>query len=71
MSCNAPAAGSSTFLGSEQDVAGRGTALADDLLDLIADGFERDAQRLERLGGDAFALVNEAEQNARYRCSCG
>ena len=48
----------------ERDVTGgRRTALADDLLDLIADGFERDAQRLEGFGGDAFALVNEAQQD--------
>src|SRR5207302_10653217 len=41
----------------------RRTALADDLLDLIADGFERDAERLEGLGGDALTLVDEAEQD--------
>ena len=38
-------------------------ALADDLLDLLADGLQRDAERLERLGGDALALVDEAEQD--------
>ena len=38
-------------------------ALADDLLDLLADGLQRDAERLERLGGDALALVDQAEQD--------
>jgi hypothetical protein len=38
-------------------------ALADDVLDLLAHGLERDAERLERLGGDALALVDEAEQD--------
>ena len=38
-------------------------ALTDDLLDLAADRFERDAQRFQSLGGDAFALVDEAEQD--------
>lgn len=48
----------------EGDVAGRGLlALADDLLDLAAHSFEGDAQRLQRLGSDTFALVNEAEQD--------
>ena len=48
----------------ERDVARRGlAAVADDLLDLRADGFERDAERLERLGGDAFALVDQSEQD--------
>ena len=48
----------------ERDVAARGLlALADDLLDLLADRLERDAERLERLGGDAFALVDQAEQD--------
>ena len=47
----------------ERDVAaGRRAALADDLLDLAADGLERDAERLERLGGDALALVDQPEQ---------
>ena len=41
----------------------RRLALADDLLDLLADGLERDVQRLERLGGDALALVDQAEQD--------
>ena len=50
--------------GRERDVpAGRRAALADDLLDLVADGLERDAERLERLGRDALALVDEAEQD--------
>ena len=48
----------------EGDVAGRRrAALADDLLDLAAHGLERDAERLEGLGGDAFALVDEPEQD--------
>ena len=48
----------------ERDVAARRLlALADDLLDLGADGLERDAEALERLGGDALALVDEAEQD--------
>ena len=29
----------------------------------LADGLQRDAERLERLGGDAFALVDQAEQD--------
>src|SRR5690606_14955711 len=33
----------------------RRAALADDLLDLAAHGLERDAERLEGLGGDALA----------------
>jgi len=37
--------------------------LADDLFDLTSYGFKRNAQRLEGLGGNAFALVNETEQN--------
>ena len=37
--------------------------MADDLLDLGAHGLERDAERLERLGGDALALVDQAEQD--------
>ena len=50
--------------GREGDVPGRRrAALADDLLDLVAHGLERDAERLERLGGDAFALVDEPEQD--------
>src|SRR5581483_6972302 len=48
----------------ERDVAGRsGLTLPDDLLDLLADGLEGDVQRLERLGGDPLALVDEAEQD--------
>ena len=50
--------------GGEGDVTARGLlALADDLLDLLADGVQRDAQGLQRLGRDAFALVDEAEQD--------
>ena len=48
----------------EGDVAaGRLLALADDLLDLGAHGLERDVEALERLGGDSFALVDQAEQD--------
>ena len=48
----------------ERDVpARRLLALADDLLDLLAHGVERDAEGLERLGGDAFALVDQPEQD--------
>ena len=50
--------------GRERDVTGRRLAtVADDLLDLGAHRFERDPERLERLGGDAFALVDQAEQD--------
>ena len=42
---------------------GRLLALADDLLDLGAHGLQRDVEALERLGGDALALVDEAEQD--------
>ncbi len=50
--------------GRERDVARRrGAAVADDLLDLRAHGFERDAERLERLGRDALALVDQSEQD--------
>src|SRR5207247_2224218 len=38
-------------------------ALADDLLDLLADGLERDVQRLEGLGRNPFALVDQTEQD--------
>ena len=48
----------------EGDVTRRGlAAVADDLLDLGAHGLERDAERLERLGRDALALVDQAEQD--------
>ena len=48
----------------EGDVAGRRrAALADDLLDLLAHGLEGDAERLERLRGDALALVDQPEQD--------
>ncbi len=50
--------------GGERNVARRRrAALPDDLFDLVADGLERNAQRLERLGSDAFALVDESEQD--------
>ena len=38
-------------------------ALADDLLDLLADLLQLDAEALECLAGHAVALVNQAEQN--------
>jgi hypothetical protein len=38
-------------------------ALADDLLDLLADRLQADAKRLERLGRHTLALVDEAEQD--------
>src|SRR6185369_13429505 len=38
-------------------------ALPDDLLDLLADRLEGDTERLQRLGGDALTLVDEAEQD--------
>ena len=48
----------------ERDVARRRrAALTDDLLDLAAHGLERDAERLEGLGGDALALVDQPEQD--------
>ncbi len=48
----------------EGDVTGRSLlALADDLLDLAADSLEGDTQRLQRLGCNTFALVNEAEKD--------
>src|SRR5690606_37801529 len=44
----------------EGDVPARGLLpLADDLLDLLADTLQRDTQRLERLGGDTFTLVDQ------------
>ena len=42
---------------------GAGAAVTDDLLDLRAHGLERDAERLERLRGDALTLVDQAEQD--------
>src|SRR6201995_3391351 len=38
-------------------------ALADDLLDLLPHRLEADPERLERLGRNTLALVNEAEQD--------
>ena len=50
--------------GRERDVARRGLpAVADDLFHLGAHGLERDAERLECLGGNSFALVDQAEQD--------
>ena len=48
----------------ERDVpARRLLALADDLFDLLAHGVEGDPERLERLRGDSFALVDQTEQD--------
>ena len=48
----------------ERDVpAGRLLALADDLLDLGAHGLQADVEALQRLRGDALALVDQAEQD--------
>ena len=48
----------------ERDVAGRLLlTLADDVLHLLAHGVERDAEGLQRLGGDTLTLVDQAEQN--------
>ena len=48
----------------ERDVPARGLlALADGLLDLGPNGLQRDVEALERLGRDAFTLVDEAEQD--------
>ena len=50
--------------GRERDVPRRRlAALTDDLLDLAADSLEGDAERLECLRGNAFALVDEAEED--------
>jgi hypothetical protein len=37
--------------------------VTDDLLDLGAHGLERDAERLERFGGDTLTFVDQAEQD--------
>ena len=48
----------------EGDVTGRGLlALTDDLLHLLADTLQRDAEGLERLGGDALTLVDQAQED--------
>jgi hypothetical protein len=48
----------------ERDVAGGLLlALADDVLNLLANRIERDVERLECLSGDALSLVDEAEQD--------
>ncbi len=43
--------------------AGRLLALPDDLFHLLAHAFERDPKALQSLGGDALALMDEAEQD--------
>jgi hypothetical protein len=40
-----------------------GAAVPDDLLDLRAHGFEGDVKRLERLGGDPLALVDQTQED--------
>jgi hypothetical protein len=48
----------------EGDVPGRRLlSLADDLLDLLPHGLQADPQRLQRLGGYALALVDQAKQD--------
>ncbi len=42
---------------------GRLLPLADDLFDLVADSLQRDAERLQRLGRDALALVDQPEED--------
>jgi hypothetical protein len=45
-------------------VAGWGLlTLADDLFDLLADALQRDPQRLQRLGGDTFTLVDQPQED--------
>ena len=41
----------------------RRAALANDVLHLTADRFQRDAEGLERFRGDSLTLVNEAEED--------
>src|SRR5207253_10712549 len=49
---------------SKRDVTrGSGSADADDLFDLLADGSQRDPERFERLRGKPFALADQAEQH--------
>ena len=48
----------------ERDVTRRRlTTVTDDLFHLGSDRLERDAERLERLGRDAFALVDQPEED--------
>ena len=50
--------------GGERRRPGRGRARqADGLLDLLAHGLEGDPELLERLGGDALALVDEPQKD--------
>ncbi len=48
----------------ERNVTGRLLlTLSNDVLNLLAHSVERDVERLESLGGNALALVNETQQN--------
>jgi hypothetical protein len=38
-------------------------ALADDVLDLAANGLQRDVEGLERLGGDSLSLVDQTQED--------
>ncbi len=50
--------------GGEGDVPGRGLlALTDDLLHLLADRLKRNAEALQGLSGDTFALVDETQED--------
>ncbi len=49
--------------GERRRTRGRRAGGADGLLDLLADAFQADAERLEGFGGDALTLVDEAEQD--------
>ena len=42
---------------------GGGTALANDFLDLITHSLQRDAEALEGFGSNAFALMDQTEQD--------
>ena len=45
-------------------MAGRGLlALADDLLHLLADALQRDAEALQGLSGDTLTLVDQAQED--------
>ncbi len=50
--------------GGEGDVAGGGLlALADDLLDLLADAVERNAQGFKGFGGNTFTLMDQTQED--------